>query len=94
MSVCLGAPLQADRKHLEGLKALGLLTGNVDEMVEANLGALFMPHGDLSPCQASPPKRRGLPSMSRVAGSPPWFFIATLPPLVPRFVVLWTHCVC
>ena len=37
---------QADRIHLEGLKGLGLLQGNVDEMVEANIGALFMPHGD------------------------------------------------
>lgn len=39
---------QADRTHLEGLVALGVLTGNVDEMLEANLGALFMPHGELS----------------------------------------------
>ena len=38
--------LQADRTNLEGLKVLGLLTGDIDEMVEANLGALFMPHGE------------------------------------------------
>jgi hypothetical protein len=40
----------ADRKHLEGLSALGLLTGSIDDMVEADVGALFMPHGALNAC--------------------------------------------
>jgi len=35
----------ADRTHLKGLQALGLLTGSIDDMVEADIGALFMPHG-------------------------------------------------
>lgn len=30
---------------LTGLKAAGLLTGEVDDMMKANLGAVFMPHG-------------------------------------------------
>lgn len=36
----------AYRKILGGLAAGGLLRGDVDEMVEADVGGLFMPHGE------------------------------------------------
>uniref|UniRef100_A0A2K5QHI7 Xaa-Pro dipeptidase n=1 Tax=Cebus imitator TaxID=2715852 RepID=A0A2K5QHI7_CEBIM len=35
----------ADRIHLEELTQMGLLSGSVDAMVQAHLGAVFMPHG-------------------------------------------------
>ncbi|XP_078514149.1 xaa-Pro dipeptidase-like [Lissotriton helveticus] len=35
----------ADRVHLEELTKIGILKGNVDEMVKVHLGAIFMPHG-------------------------------------------------
>jgi Xaa-Pro dipeptidase len=35
----------AERVILEDLKAAGLLQGNVNEMLEKRLGAVFMPHG-------------------------------------------------
>lgn len=35
----------ANRVLLEELKAGGLLTGNIDEMVTAGLGRIFQPHG-------------------------------------------------
>jgi Xaa-Pro dipeptidase len=35
----------AERIILEDLKVAGLLQGNIDEMVENRLGAVFMPHG-------------------------------------------------
>ncbi|XP_065754782.1 xaa-Pro dipeptidase isoform X2 [Phocoena phocoena] len=35
----------ADRIHLEELTRIGILTGSVDAMVQAHLGAVFMPHG-------------------------------------------------
>lgn len=35
----------AERVILEDLKAAGLLEGNVEEMVQKRLGAVFMPHG-------------------------------------------------
>lgn len=35
----------AEGKILESLKQAGLLTGDVNEMVENRLGAIFMPHG-------------------------------------------------
>lgn len=35
----------ADRVHLEELKAIGLLEGDVEEMMAVRLGAVFMPHG-------------------------------------------------
>ncbi|KAM7059477.1 xaa-Pro dipeptidase isoform 1-T1 [Molossus nigricans] len=35
----------ADRVHLEGLARIGILSGSVDAMVQAHLGAVFMPHG-------------------------------------------------
>lgn len=37
--------LLADRVQLEQLKAAGLLTGSVDDMMAERLGAVFMPHG-------------------------------------------------
>ncbi len=37
--------LAVARKMLEGLQALGLVGGNVDEMVAAGVAGLFMPHG-------------------------------------------------
>ena len=33
------------RVLLEELKAVGLLQGDVDEMMKIDLGAVFMPHG-------------------------------------------------
>ncbi|XP_062997408.1 xaa-Pro dipeptidase isoform X2 [Elgaria multicarinata webbii] len=35
----------ADRVHLEELTKIGILRGNVDDMVKVHMGALFMPHG-------------------------------------------------
>uniref|UniRef100_A0A2R8ME09 Xaa-Pro dipeptidase n=1 Tax=Callithrix jacchus TaxID=9483 RepID=A0A2R8ME09_CALJA len=35
----------ADRIHLEELTQMGILSGSVDAMVQAHLGAVFMPHG-------------------------------------------------
>ncbi|XP_054856729.1 xaa-Pro dipeptidase [Eublepharis macularius] len=35
----------ADRVHLEELTKIGILQGNVDDMVKVHLGAVFMPHG-------------------------------------------------
>ncbi|XP_012502481.1 PREDICTED: xaa-Pro dipeptidase-like isoform X1 [Propithecus coquereli] len=35
----------ADRIHLEELARIGVLSGSVDAMVQAHLGAVFMPHG-------------------------------------------------
>uniref|UniRef100_A0A2K5N9M5 Xaa-Pro dipeptidase n=1 Tax=Cercocebus atys TaxID=9531 RepID=A0A2K5N9M5_CERAT len=35
----------ADRVHLEELAHMGILSGSVDAMVQAHLGAVFMPHG-------------------------------------------------
>ena len=37
--------LLADRVQLEELKRHGLLQGDIDAMMEARLGAIFMPHG-------------------------------------------------
>ena len=37
--------LLADRVHLEELVKIGLLKGDIDEMMEKRLGATFMPHG-------------------------------------------------
>ncbi|XP_057291704.1 xaa-Pro dipeptidase-like [Hydractinia symbiolongicarpus] len=37
--------LLADRIQLEELKKLGILQGDVEEMMKVRLGALFMPHG-------------------------------------------------
>uniref|UniRef100_T1L1E1 Peptidase M24 domain-containing protein n=2 Tax=Tetranychus urticae TaxID=32264 RepID=T1L1E1_TETUR len=37
--------LLADRVHLEHLLKAGLVKGNIDEMMEQRLGAVFMPHG-------------------------------------------------
>uniref|UniRef100_A0A452UZ78 Xaa-Pro dipeptidase n=1 Tax=Ursus maritimus TaxID=29073 RepID=A0A452UZ78_URSMA len=35
----------ADRIHLEELARIGVLSGSIDAMVQAHLGAVFMPHG-------------------------------------------------
>lgn len=35
----------ADRVHLEELTRIGILKGNVDDMVKVHLGAIFMLHG-------------------------------------------------
>lgn len=35
----------AERTILEGLRAAGLLSGDVADMIDADVGALFMPHG-------------------------------------------------
>ena len=35
----------AESKILGGLKDMGLVKGNVEEMVEQRIAALFMPHG-------------------------------------------------
>lgn len=35
----------ADRIHLEELAHIGIVSGSVDAMVQAHLGAVFMPHG-------------------------------------------------
>ena len=35
----------ANRLILEGLKAAGVVTGDVQEMMDNNICALFMPHG-------------------------------------------------
>lgn len=52
--------LLAERCILKGLKAAGIVTGGVDEMLSARVGALFMPHGAL---QSTPvPVRPRAPS--------------------------------
>ncbi|XP_020653507.3 xaa-Pro dipeptidase [Pogona vitticeps] len=35
----------ADRVHLEELTKIGILQGNIEDMVKVHLGAVFMPHG-------------------------------------------------
>ncbi|XP_073461877.1 xaa-Pro dipeptidase [Aquarana catesbeiana] len=35
----------ADRVHLEELTKAGILKGNVEDMIKAHMGAVFMPHG-------------------------------------------------
>uniref|UniRef100_A0A8C5M7B8 Xaa-Pro dipeptidase n=1 Tax=Leptobrachium leishanense TaxID=445787 RepID=A0A8C5M7B8_9ANUR len=35
----------ADRVQLEELKKIGILKGDVDDMIKAHMGAVFMPHG-------------------------------------------------
>ncbi|KAL0167481.1 hypothetical protein M9458_035703, partial [Cirrhinus mrigala] len=35
----------ADRVHLEELVKIGILRGNVEEMLKVHLGAVFMLHG-------------------------------------------------
>lgn len=37
--------LLAERCILKGLKAAGVVAGDVEEMLSARIGALFMPHG-------------------------------------------------
>ena len=37
--------LLADRVQLEELKRHGILQGDIEKMMEARLGAIFMPHG-------------------------------------------------
>lgn len=45
----------AERTILEGLKDGGLLTGNIDEMLENGIGGIFMPHGQRAPCGSVSP---------------------------------------
>ena len=40
--------LLAESCILKGLKAAGILTGEVEEMLSARVGALFMPHGAMA----------------------------------------------
>ena len=47
--------LLAERCILKGLKAAGVVAGDVEEMLSARIGALFMPHG----AQQSPPHAPG-----------------------------------
>jgi Xaa-Pro aminopeptidase len=35
----------ADRVQVEGLKKLGILKGDVEEMLKKSVGGVFMPHG-------------------------------------------------
>jgi Xaa-Pro dipeptidase len=37
--------LLAERTTLEGLKELGLVDGDIDEMLEGRVGFIFQPHG-------------------------------------------------
>ena len=37
--------LLTDRVHLEELTKIGLIKGDIEEMMKVRLGALFMPHG-------------------------------------------------
>lgn len=37
----------AERCILKGLKAAGVVTGGLEEMLSARIGALFMPHGEV-----------------------------------------------
>lgn len=37
--------LLADRVQLKELKKLGIVQGDIEAMMEARLGAIFMPHG-------------------------------------------------
>jgi hypothetical protein len=49
--------LLAERTILGGLKEGGLLTGDLDDMMESRLGAIFMPHGrphEAAGCSALP----------------------------------------
>ena len=55
--------LLAERTILSALLAGGLLRGEVEAMVEARLGAVFMPHGALWPCTG--PGLLALPLLGR-----------------------------
>lgn len=68
--------LLAERILLEGLVELGLITGNIDEMLEKRIGFLFMPHGlghfiglDTHDCGgylSHTPKRNTLPGLKNL----------------------------
>lgn len=68
--------LLAERILLEGLAELGLITGNIDEMLEKRIGFLFMPHGlghfiglDTHDCGgylSHTPKRNTLPGLKNL----------------------------
>ena len=69
----------AERITLEGLVELGLLTGDVDEMLEKRIGFLFMPHGlghfigldthDVGGYLPHTPKRSPLPGLANLRTS-------------------------
>ena len=66
----------AERVLLEGLIELGLITGNVDELLEKRIGFLFMPHGlghfigldthDVGGYLQHSPKRSPLPGLKNL----------------------------
>ena len=66
----------AERILLEGLVELGLVTGNIDEMLEKRIGFLFQPHGlghfigldvhDVGGYLGHNPKRNPLPGLSNL----------------------------
>ena len=50
----------AERCILKGLKAAGVVAGDVEKMVSARIGALFMPHGVQQPPPCAPEHISGL----------------------------------
>lgn len=56
----------AYRRILSGLQAAGIVQGEVEEMMSANVGALFMPHGGCNVCTTT---QKGLEASCNV-----WFW--------------------
>lgn len=59
----------AYQKVLSGLTAGGLLSGEVDDMVAAELGGVFMPHGGTGASAMLP---LTVPTAAERGGAPPW----------------------